>query len=45
LGYIRREVGVPGRKVLIGSTKATVVPLPLAESSIVQESVLEGHPT
>jgi folate-binding protein YgfZ len=44
LGYIRREVGVPGREVLIGSTKATVVQLPLAESSVVQESVLQRHP-
>lgn len=26
LGYIRREVGVPGREVMLGSVKATVVP-------------------
>ena len=44
LGYIRREVGLPGREVLIGSTKATVVQLPLAESSAVQERILERHP-
>ncbi len=29
LGYIRREIGVPGREVLIGNAKANVVPLPL----------------
>jgi folate-binding protein YgfZ len=29
LGYIRREVGVPGREVTIGSVKAAVVQLPL----------------
>jgi folate-binding protein YgfZ len=28
LGYIRREVGVPGREVLIGKVKATVIQLP-----------------
>jgi len=28
LGYIRREVGVPGREVMIGAVKATVVQLP-----------------
>lgn len=29
LGYIRREVGVPGRAVTIGTAKATVIRLPL----------------
>ena len=29
LGYIRREVGVPGREVTIGNAKATAVQLPL----------------
>jgi folate-binding protein YgfZ len=29
IGYIRREVGVPGREVMLGSVKATVVQLPL----------------
>jgi len=28
LGYIRREVGVPGREVAIGADKATVIQLP-----------------
>jgi len=39
LGYIRREVGVPGREVSIGSTKATVVQLPL-ESMAGEDSML-----
>jgi folate-binding protein YgfZ len=46
LGYIRREVGVPGREVMIGSVKATVVQLPLegiatgrAENLLSQPSV------
>ncbi len=29
LGYIRREVGVPGREVTIGTAKAAVIQLPL----------------
>jgi folate-binding protein YgfZ len=29
LGYIRREVGVPGREMTIGTAKATVVQLPI----------------
>jgi folate-binding protein YgfZ len=33
LGYIRREVGVPGREVTIGSAKATVVQLPMEDAS------------
>ena len=38
LGYIRREVGVPGREVTIGTARATVVPLP------VEEARLSGEP-
>ena len=45
LGYIRREVGVPGRAVTIGAVKATVVQLPVADSVLLQEeSSLEQHP-
>jgi folate-binding protein YgfZ len=50
LGYIRREVGVPGREVTIGSVKATVVQLPVADSVLLQEASsiqsrsLEHHP-
>jgi aminomethyltransferase len=29
LGYIRREVGVPGREVTIGTAKATAIQLPM----------------
>jgi folate-binding protein YgfZ len=36
LGYIRREVGVPGREVTIGAAKATVISLPM-------EGVALGH--
>jgi folate-binding protein YgfZ len=43
LGYIRREVGLPGREVVIGTVKATVIQLPLdsvalgrAEDSLLQ---------
>ncbi len=33
LGYIRREVGTPGREVTIGNTKATIVSLPVPDSA------------
>jgi folate-binding protein YgfZ len=45
LGYIRREVGVPGREVIVGGAKATVAQLPLAEGSLSQgEEHLEQRP-
>jgi folate-binding protein YgfZ len=45
LGYIRREVGVPGREVSIGASKATVVHLPVTDSVLLQEeSSLEQRP-
>jgi folate-binding protein YgfZ len=45
LGYIRREVGVPGREVSIGMSKATVVQFPVADSVLLQEeSSLEQRP-
>jgi folate-binding protein YgfZ len=37
LGYIRREVGVPGREVTLGTAKATVVQLPVTDSMLAQE--------
>jgi folate-binding protein YgfZ len=42
LGYIRREVGVPGREVRIGSATATVIQLPLENIALGQaeDSVL-----
>jgi folate-binding protein YgfZ len=45
LGYIRREVGVPGREVMIGTVKATVIQLPFefsrgqAEESLLHQSL------
>ncbi len=36
LGYIRREVGVPGREVTIGTANATVIQLPL-ENVVVKQ--------
>jgi glycine cleavage system aminomethyltransferase T len=36
LGYIRREVGLPGTEILIGGVKATVVSLPLDESTLIR---------
>jgi len=32
LGYVRRELGNPGREVMIGGGNATVVPLPVPEA-------------
>jgi folate-binding protein YgfZ len=44
LGYIRREVGLPGREVTIGTTRATVIQLPMAEEPTWQEEhSLEHH--
>ncbi|HWY20474.1 MAG TPA: glycine cleavage T C-terminal barrel domain-containing protein [Candidatus Acidoferrum sp.] len=42
LGYIRREVGMPGREVTIGAAKATVTQLPLESIALGQaeDSVL-----
>src|SRR5580704_7985187 len=40
LGYIRREVGVPGREVMIATTKATVVQLPLESVAPAENSLL-----
>ncbi|MGA2647898.1 MAG: folate-binding protein [Candidatus Sulfotelmatobacter sp.] len=37
LGYIRREVGVPGREVAIAGAKAVVAQLPLQGSALGQE--------
>jgi folate-binding protein YgfZ len=34
LGYIRREAGTPGREVMIGGVKATVVPLPVPDNAL-----------
>jgi folate-binding protein YgfZ len=45
LGYIRREVGVLGREVTLGTLKATVVQLPVTDSVLLQhENSLEQRP-
>jgi len=45
LGYIRREVGATGREVMIGTSKAIVVQLPLPDESLRRdESSLEQRP-
>ncbi|MGB2837089.1 MAG: glycine cleavage T C-terminal barrel domain-containing protein [Candidatus Sulfotelmatobacter sp.] len=43
LGYIRREVGVPGREVTIGTAKARVVQLPLESVALGQAEDLLHH--
>ena len=43
LGYIRRDAGATGREVNIGSTRATVVQLPLTPQCL-QENSLEQRP-
>ncbi len=40
LGYIRREVGVPGREVMIGTAKAAVIQLPMESLAPAQEDPL-----
>jgi folate-binding protein YgfZ len=44
LGYIRRELGIPGREVMIGAAKAKVIQLPLEKTAPgrVEDSLL--HP-
>jgi folate-binding protein YgfZ len=42
LGYIRREVGVPGRAVTIGSDRATVIQLPMATVGEKENSLLHS---
>jgi folate-binding protein YgfZ len=43
LGYIRREVGVPGREVRIGEVKATVAQLPVTENVLQADRSLKQH--
>ncbi|MGB8065682.1 MAG: glycine cleavage T C-terminal barrel domain-containing protein [Candidatus Sulfotelmatobacter sp.] len=45
LGYIRREVGTPGREVMVGAAKAVVAALPITEnSSADRTSAFEQRP-
>jgi len=43
LGYVRREVGTPGREVAIGTTRATVIQLPIEDAVLSQGRSLEHH--
>ena len=43
LGYIRREIGTPGREVLIGGVRARVIPLPVPDDLLAQENSLARH--
>jgi folate-binding protein YgfZ len=45
LGYIRREVGVPGGEVTIGAASATVLQLPIEDAVLLQERSLQHHQT
>jgi folate-binding protein YgfZ len=45
LGYIRREAGTPGREVLLGAVKASVVQLPVRDEVLLrEETALAQHP-
>jgi folate-binding protein YgfZ len=43
LGYIRREVGIPGREVRIGTAQGMVVQLPFDEARLVREETRLDH--
>jgi folate-binding protein YgfZ len=44
LGYVRREIGTPGREVLIGSVRATVIATPVTDLVLLgTEPALEHH--
>ncbi len=43
LGYIRREVGTPGREVTIGASRAVVASLPVDEAALLAEHSLAEH--
>lgn len=44
IGYIRRDIGTPGREVMIGASKAIVVRLPLSADSLHEVGSLEQRP-
>jgi len=44
IGYIRREVGAPGREVLIGGVRASVMAMPMREESVASTLDLEQRP-
>jgi folate-binding protein YgfZ len=38
LGYVRRELGAPGRELFIGSARARVVAVPLSQAELAQDT-------
>jgi folate-binding protein YgfZ len=44
LGYIRREVGTPGREVTIGGVKAKIAPLPVPDSMLEAQAAAVARP-
>jgi folate-binding protein YgfZ len=44
LGYIRRELGTPGGEVMIGGFRATVVPLPVPDSTLAAQAASVVRP-
>ena len=45
LGYIRREAGTPGRSVTIGAVRATVIAVPIGDSTLsAEERAVEERP-
>jgi len=44
LGYIRREVGTPGREVTIAGLRATIVPLPVPDSTLEAQGASRARP-
>ena len=44
LGYIRRELGTPGGEVMIGGLRATIVPLPVPDSTLAAQSASVARP-
>jgi folate-binding protein YgfZ len=45
LGYIRREVGLPGREVTIGARTAMVIQLPVEDVALRERALVEQHRT
>jgi folate-binding protein YgfZ len=43
LGYLRREMGTPGRQVVIGGMAASVIPLPVGAHLLASDSALAGR--
>lgn len=43
LGYIRREVGTPGRELMIGAARATVIQSPVSEETLAKHQGTAEH--